>query len=250
MRRIDKANLVATTLLVAGLLLVNTSTASAGPWVPPASESYTQAGLSFVQATDRREYLINLYGEFGVYDRLAVIANIPIKYLDRTAPSPSGDTQGSFFALSPSVGLRYQLTRGALVLALQEDLTVPIAGGSFNLTSQFLAGASLGRSGRGFAQAMGGFRVRSGQDAHEALWAADVGAWVVSSVLVMATYRGRWQVGTDRNADLADREHQVGGQIIVRVSDELSLGAEVIQTLQTDSVPRSTTATLYIARRH
>lgn len=236
-------------MIIAGVVL-HVSVASAGPWVPAAGESYTQAALGFTYATDRREYLLNLYGEFGVYDRLAVIVGIPIKYLDRTAPSPTGDLQGSFFALTPSVGLRYQLTRGLIVLALQEDVAVPVAGGSFNLTSQFLAGASLGRSGRGFVQAMGGFRLRSGADAHEALWSADVGAWLASPVLIMATYRGRWQTGTDREAALADREHQLGGQLIVRLSDELSLGAELIQTLQTDSVPRSTSATLYIARRH
>lgn len=226
------------------------SRASAGPWVPAEGESYTQASLGFLRATDRREYLLNLYGEFGVFERLAIIVGIPIKYLDRTAPSPTGDPQGSFFALTPSVGLRYQFTRGPIVLALQEDVAVPVAGGSFNLTSQFLAGASLGRAGRAFVQAMGGFRLRSDADAHEALWSADVGGWLASPVLIMATYRGRWQTETDREAALADREHQFGGQVLLRLNDELSLGAEVIQTLQTESVPRSTSATLYIARRH
>ncbi|MFT5356996.1 MAG: hypothetical protein ACI9KE_004223 [Polyangiales bacterium] len=237
-------------VVLVGLFVVDVSLASAGPWVPAAGESYTQAGLSFTHATDRREYLLNFYGEFGIYERLAVIVGVPIKYLDRTAPSPTGDPQGSFFALSPSVGLRYQLTRGRVALALQEDVTIPFAGGSFNLTSQFFAGASLGSSGRGFVQGMGGFRLRSGEDAHEALWSADVGAWLTSGMLAMATYRGRWQVGTDREAEFADREHQLGGQLIVRLNEELSLGAEVIQTLRTESVPRSTTATLYIARRH
>lgn len=244
-------NRTCTTLaIVAACFVLNASLASAGPWVPAEGESYTQASLGFMHATDRREYLVNLYGEFAVFDRLAVIVGIPIKYLDRTAPSPTGDTQGSFFALTPSVGLRYQFTRGPVVLALQEDVAVPVAGGSFNLTSQFLVGASLGRSGRGFIQAMGGFRLRSGADAHEAIWSTDVGAWFAPPVLVMASYRGRWQTGTDREATLSDREHQVGGQVIVRLNDELSLGAEVIQTLQTDSVPRSTAATVYIARRH
>lgn len=88
--------------IVVGVLSVDMSSASAGPWVPAVGESYIQAGLSYTQATDRREYLLNLYGEFAVYERLAVIVGIPIKYLDRTSPSPSGDTQGSFFALSPS----------------------------------------------------------------------------------------------------------------------------------------------------
>ena len=82
---------LSTLATVAVCVVFQVSSASAGPWVPAEGESYTQASFGVLHATDRDEYLLNLYGEFGVFDRLAVIVGIPIKYLDRTAPSPTGD---------------------------------------------------------------------------------------------------------------------------------------------------------------
>ncbi|MEM9074056.1 MAG: hypothetical protein AAGE52_36525 [Myxococcota bacterium] len=222
-------------------------TASAGPWVPPEGTSYLQAGGTFLRASDRDEFRLNLYGEFGIADRLAVIASVPFTYSNTTGQAPSGDTLDDFVGLAPSAGLRYGLVQGRFVLALQGDLSLPVNGGSVNLTGQILAGGSLDRRGRSFAQVGAGVRARSGSDAHEFIGNADVGVWLGSPVLVIAEYRARRQFTTEREATVEENEHMVGGQLIFKLTDKVLLGTEVLYTIPNNSVAEAVTSTLYIA---
>ena len=222
--------------------------AHAGPWVPEPNARYTQVALGYTNATDRQEFLLNLYGEFGVYKDLAIIAAIPIKGVNQQEPPPSGDDQNSFVGASASGGLRWQFVGGPYVMALQGDLKLPITGGSVDGTLQLLGGGSFGFL-NGFAQYGGGLRARTGDDAHEWIFSTDAGFWFADPLLFVVEGRGRLQTMRDRDALLADREFQVGGQFVWRTGDRVDVGLDTLYTFETESIPRAVSVTAYIAFR-
>ena len=220
----------------------------AGPWVPELNGRYTQFAVGYTNATDRQEVLLNLYGELGIYNNLAFIASLPIKRVDQQSAPPSGDEQNSYVGVSASGGLRWQFLTGPYVMALQSDFKLPVTGGSFDGTFQLLGGGSFGFL-NGFAQYGGGFRARTGEDAHEWIFSADTGFWLTKQLLFVVEGRGRIQTMRDRNARLVDREFQVGGQFVWRTNDRIDIGLDTLYTFETTSIPRAVSITAYVAFR-
>ncbi|MEL6184506.1 MAG: hypothetical protein AAFU79_07785, partial [Myxococcota bacterium] len=186
------------------------------------------------------------YGEYGLGSGWAFVASIPFRFSEASRDRPNGLPGEDFFALTPTAGLRYQLLRGPLVLALQSDLGLPLSGGVFDLTNQVLAGTTLAR-GRVFLQTGAGLRLRTQDAGHEAIWSADAGVWLGSSVLAIASGRGRYQLEPDPRARRPEFENRVGTQWLYRFDGSVDVGIEVLYTLPHDTVAEGLSTTGYIA---
>lgn len=234
---------------LAAMVTLAPSPASAGPWSPGKQNAYRQVGFGYTRATDRQEFLLNLYGEFGLGHGLAAIAALPIKGVDQQRPPPSGNDTGSFFAISPTVGLRWQyLQLDRFVMALQIDLKLPLTGGSFDGTLWLLGGTTFPFLD-GFFQFGGALRGRTGRDASEWLTTGDIGFWVADSALLVFEGRTRIQFDASRNAQLAEREFQVGMQWIWRPKETIDVGLDALFTFPTNSIARGITIIPYVAFR-
>jgi len=232
------------TLLVGG----PESAVNAGPWSPAVDHGYHQTSVNVVALGDRNEYAFTYYAENGFGDGWAFVGSIPLRFASSQRDRPSGLPGEDFFAFNPSAGLRYQFLNGPLVLALQTELALPLGGGAFDFTNQFLAGGSL-FMGRGFWQTAGGFRLRTESAGHEAIWSADIGIWLSDSILAMVSGRGRYQVEADPRALRRERENRVGSQWLYRLGDRFDIGVEALYTVANDTVAEGISVTTYLALR-
>lgn len=227
-------------------VMLAASSVQAGPWSPSSGASYQQASLNALNVGDRDEFAASYYGEFGLGGGWAFVGSVPLRFSSSSRDRPSGLPGEDFLSLTPTAGLRFQFLPGPLVLALQSDVGVPLAGGAFDFTQQLLAGGSLAR-GRVFLQTGGGIRFRTQDAGHEVIWSADAGVWIASSVLAIASGRGRYQLDPDPRAQRAEVENRVGTQWLYRIDRKIDVGVELLYTLPDPTVTEGLSTTLYVA---
>ena len=247
-RRNDGVTRSARILTLAAVVVGFSSKAEAGPWSPANGNAYHQTSLNFVTLDDRTEYAFTYYVEYGLGSGFAFVGSVPIRFAEALRDRPSGLPGEDFFAFTPNVGLRLQFLDGPIVAALQTDLAIPISEGTFDLTNQLLAGGSAA-GGRVFYQVGGGFRLRTDDAGHEALWTADIGVWLGRSILAIAEGRGRYQVEADPRARRAEFENRVGMQWLYRLNDGFDIGVEGLYTFENDTVAAGVSVTGYVAIR-
>lgn len=133
-------------LVLLGLALCGGPSATGQGWVQPQGGHYVKAGLQIMQATAYFErggneidiptlsdYVFNLYGEYGVTDRLTAIAYLPIVERITLARQVGGSTGFEFFpgdsVTGPAdleIGARYGIiTERAAVLSAGFTLGFP-----------------------------------------------------------------------------------------------------------------------------
>ena len=234
--------------LVATFIVGHRRQASAGPWSPAEANGYHQTALNVVALGDRNEYAFTYYVESGFGGGWAFVGSLPIRFASALEDRPSGLPGDDFFAFNPSIGLRFQFLDGPIVAALQTDLAIPLGEGAIDFTNQLLVGGPL-FAGRVFWQTAGGFRLRTENAGHEAIWSADVGVWLSRTILAMASGRGRYQVEADPRARRAEFENRAGTQWIYRLSDQFDIGVEALYTFDNDSVANGVSVTGYFAIR-
>ena len=240
--------LLAISSLVVFGLGVSGRVATAGPWSPADQHGYHQTAVNVVALGDRNEYAFTYYVESGFGGGWAFVGSVPIRFAAAQDDRPSGLAGEDFFSVNPSGGLRFQFLDGPVVVALQSEIALPLGGGATDFTNQLLAGGGLA-GGQAFWQTSGGFRLRTQSAGHESLWSADIGVWLTSELLAMASGRGRYQVEADPRAQRAEIENRVGTQWVYRFGEHLDIGIEALYTFANDTVAHGISINTYVALR-
>lgn len=192
-------------------LAAPTSRATAGAWARAPGEAYVKASLSRLEAVEMidargstgplfdpalyentrySEVGAALYAEYGLFPALTVAAALPFKITDQEAEGRfgAGGIEVATYGLGDfHIGLRVPLHRGALALALEPNLKVPLyeiqetatsapelGSGFLDLGVALAVGAGV-PSVRGYGQGSFGYRVRGGGLAGETYWDFEVG---------------------------------------------------------------------------
>lgn len=165
--------------------------AHAGAWTLKERTAYNKIAANFFTSKETfgtgaegfeefTDYTVNYYGEFGITDRLTVIAQVPLRLSENTTDGQSVD---NFGVGDVDIGVRYNLLNEKWVLSSQflykapflydEDDDLPLGNGQ----SDFEFRLQLGRSlyPYGYVGFEAGYRFRSEEPSDEFRYLAEYG---------------------------------------------------------------------------
>lgn len=192
--------------------------AIAGPWTLPAGDTYNKPAVNYFSGdslfgTDQPEleqfedFNFTFYNETGVTDDLSFIVSVPIKEIRRRDRDAAGNvtTQETSGVGDIDIGLRYNLSKGPVVVAVQglfkapyaysDDNPLPLGNGQEDFEGRIQLGHSLGKAGYVVAEA--GYRYRVGAPSDEFRYLLEYGVDLGPSVYVRSKLDGLLSIGND-----------------------------------------------------
>ena len=244
-----------TFLILLATIVLMRQEANAGAWTQKRGEGYYKLGLRVVRATrfydpggnrisipTTGDYTTSFYGEYGLTDRLTLVADIPFKRitLNRQVERTSGfvlfDGDAKTGVADSDFGVRFGLIReGQSVLSAELLLGVPIGDddqqnglltgdGEFNQLTKLQFGQSLYPKPVYFSGEVG-FNNRTNGYSDEFRYGAEIGYTFHSKFLAIFRIRG---VESLKNGDGA-----LGGMVGLFANDQsyLSYGPELVYSV-------------------
>lgn len=207
---------VAKSAIVAAILAP--TPAIAGPWTLEAGRTYNKPAINFFSGDSsfgtQQEGFENFedinftyYNETGITDNLSFIASIPIKGISRTDRNTAGiaTTNSTTGVGDIDIGLRYNLSKGPFVVAVQglfkapyaydENDSLPLGNGQEDFEGRFQLGRGFGKAGYFVAEA--GYRFRVGAPSDEFRYLLEYGIDVGKSVYFRTKLDGILSIGND-----------------------------------------------------
>jgi len=192
--------------------------AIAGPWTLPAGDTYNKPAINYfsgdsVFGTDQPEleqfedFNFTFYNETGITDDLSFIVSVPIKEISRSDRDGAGrvTTSSTSGVGDIEVGLRYNLSKGPVVVAVQglfkapyayeANDPLPLGNGQEDFEGRIQLGHSLGKAGYFVAEA--GYRFRVGAPSDEFRYLVEYGVDLSPSVYVRSKLDGLLSIGND-----------------------------------------------------
>lgn len=211
--------LYGTTLLVMILIFASNSLLQAGAWTHKAGSYYAKVG--FLRFKSTSQYLLNgdreplsnngevvdfnfyQYIEYGLYDDLTVIGNVPLKRVNFSCAISGCDNTSSGLS-DIYFGLRYRLSQQEWVVSLQSgfklapgyttdedelDSAPPLGDGQTDFEFRLLLGRPLFNH-NGYLNLDAGYRVRSGEPTDEVPFSAELGINLSEHYLLVGKLHG------------------------------------------------------------
>jgi protein XagA len=202
-----------------GMLIVTTNTCFAGAWTRESGESYLQFTLNgyyadqfFDDDGDRENFAadgdfmdvnVNYYMEYGVSDRLTVISSLYYKYLKFEDSNIESKTYG---IPDIDLGMRCKLydtpagifsIQGMLKIpeTYDDDDTVPLGNGQYDMEVRLLYGKSLYPKIPGYANMEAGYRWRLASPADEFRYLVEFGMDFSQRIYGRAKIDGIYSMG-------------------------------------------------------
>lgn len=192
--------------------------AIAGPWTLEGGETYNKPAVNYFSGdslfgTDQPELEefedlnFTYYNETGITNNLSLIVSVPIKEIRRRDRDAAGNvtTQETSGVGDIDIGLRYSLSKGPLVVAVQglfkapyaysDNDPLPLGNGQEDFEGRIQLGHSLGKAGYVVAEA--GYRYRVGAPSDEFRYLVEYGVDVSNSVYVRTKLDGLLSIGND-----------------------------------------------------
>lgn len=207
---------IGSSLVIAGAL--TPSAAMAGPWTLKQGGTYNKPAINYFSGDstfgapqDTLEQFEDLnftyYNETGITDNLSFILSVPIKEItrrDRTTFNTITETSTSGVG-DIDIGLRYNLSKGPIVVAVQGIFKAPYAydgndplplgNDQEDFEGRLQLGHSLGKAGYVVVEA--GYRFRLGAPADEFRYLVEYGVDVSRSVYVRTKLDGLLSIRND-----------------------------------------------------
>ncbi len=203
-------------IIAAGIL--TPAPAIAGPWTLEAGRTYNKPAINFFSGDSSfgpdqegfenfEDLNFTYYNETGITDNLSFIASIPIKDISRTDRNAAGVavTNSTSGVGDIDVGLRYNLSKGPFVVAVQglfkapyaydSDDSLPLGNGQEDFEGRFQLGRGFGKAGYFVAEA--GYRFRSGAPSDEFRYLLEYGIDVGKSVYLRSKLDGILSINND-----------------------------------------------------
>jgi hypothetical protein len=242
--------------LPAVFALLGPAVAFADAWLPQPGEHYVEfraahgsASQFFDNDGNRQPYLVSAimedrqlvsYNEIGWKKNVSLVLAMPGRSITLRS-DPLGLTRTATGFSDLLLGLRLKLLGGPTALSLQADWKAPL-GYEHTLApilgdgQQDIAGRlsfGTGIAARGFLELQGGYRYRFEDPLDQIEYAADLGFWVGSSLLIEGRYDGLSSVGEDTTFvsqgigafHRRARLHAAGPRVTYRLDDRLDLFA-------------------------
>lgn len=202
--------------IFAGLLAP--TVANAGPWTLKQGKTYNKPAVNYFvgdsifgtqqEGFDRFEDLnFTFYNETGITDDLSFILSVPIKEIirrDRNAAGVIAARRTSGVG-DIDLGLRYNLSKGPIVVAVQglvklpyaynANNPLPLGNGQEDFEGRLQLGRSFGKSGYVVVEA--GYRIRFGAPADEFRYLVEYGIDVDKSTYVRTKLDGLLSIRND-----------------------------------------------------
>ncbi len=205
-----------TIYVIAGL--ITPTAAIAGPWTLKQGKTYNKPAVNYFTGTssfgtqqegfERFEDLnFTFYNETGITDDISFILSVPVKEITRADRNAAGviTTRKTSGVGDIDVGLRYNLSKGPVVVALQGIFKLPYAydasnplplgNGQEDFEGRLQLGRSLGKAGYVVVEA--GYRYRVGAPSDEFRYLLEYGADLGKSTYIRTKLDGLLSIRND-----------------------------------------------------
>ncbi len=222
MRRIARHLLV---IAVVGAASVPTA-AMAGPWTLEQGKTYNKPAVNFftgnsIFGTQQDGFVVfedlnfTYYNETGITDNLSFIASIPIKEIRRVDRNAAGVpvTQRTTGVGDIDLGLRYNLSKGPIVVAVQglfklpyaynRNNPLPLGNGQEDFEGRLQLGRGFGKAGYVVVEA--GYRYRVGAPSDEFRYLVEYGVDLGKSTYVRTKLDGIASIRNETRLIAANR---------------------------------------------
>lgn len=192
--------------------------AIAGPWTLPEGKTYNKPAVNYFfgdssfgpeqAGFDGFEDLnFTFYNETGITDNLSFILSVPIKQITRVDRNAAGRrTSARTSGVSDiDIGLRYNLSKGPIVVAVQglfkapyaynERNALPLGNGQEDFEGRLSLGRGFGKVGYVVVEA--GYRFRVGAPSDEFRYLLEYGADVSKTIYVRTKLDGLLSIRND-----------------------------------------------------
>lgn len=198
--------------------LITPTVAMAGPWTLKQGKTYNKPAVNYFTGdslfSTRQEGFesfedlnFTFYNETGITDDISFIVSIPIKEITRTDRNAAGiaSARRTSGVGDIDLGLRYNLSKGPIVVAVQGIVKLPYAystnnplplgNGQEDFEGRLQLGRSFGKAGYVVAEA--GYRYRVGAPADEFRYLIEYGADLGKSTYVRTKLDGLLSIRND-----------------------------------------------------
>ena len=185
--------------------------AAAGPWTLEQGKTYNKPAVNYFTGDSRfgeeeegfedfEDINFTFYNETGITDDLSLILSVPIKEISRRDRNAAGvaATNSTSGVGDIDIGLRYNVSKGPLVVAVQglfkapyaynENNVLPLGNGQEDFEGRLQLGRSLGKAGYVVAEA--GYRFRVGAPSDEFRYLLEYGVDASESVYLRTKLDG------------------------------------------------------------
>jgi len=190
----------------------------AGPWTSEQGVTYNKPAINYFsgdsffgtrqEGFERFEDLnFTFYNETGITDEISFIASIPVKQIIRTDLNAAGVpvTNRTSGVGDIDIGLRYNISKGPIVVAVQgifkapyaytANTTLPLGNGQEDFEGRVQIGRSLKKVGYVVIEA--GYRYRAGAPSDEFRYLIEYGVDLTKSVYVRTKLDGLLSIRND-----------------------------------------------------
>ncbi len=180
----------------------------------------------------------SFYGEVGLGRDVTLVGDMPIKFAETEAIGRGnvGDVAGRGFGIPEvRVGARLPLVRRRLAVAMEPSVTIPLVGVGVSDpdaprlgsgTAAFAAAIAVGTAVpalKGYVQAGGGYRTRSGKPPDDWFWDAEAGTAPWGGLRLRVRYDGVDAADVSGPSSTIALSTQMGGQDAHRIAPTLAI---------------------------
>jgi len=236
-KRITLFNLISLSALALGIAIPEA--ALAGAWTAKQGESYLKEAVNYFETNSRfgpengfesfRNVNYNLYWEYGVKDNLTFFTQ---GALTKTRNTDSGVTTFGSGISDIDLGLRYRLTDGPVIVAVQglfkapylydQDAELPIGNGQEDYEGRVLFGKSFDELGYGGLEV--GYRLRAEAPADEFRYVVEYGIDLNERSYVRAKLDGVHAVGGFKARSNANAPIVTGNDLNPQLPNRFNVG--------------------------
>lgn len=195
-----KKNILLQSIMAVCLVLMTAGSACAGAWTQEKGKSYHRAAVNYYN-TDKEydvdgdsrsmadngeftDFNLNYYMEYGILDKLTVMASVYYKMIEREDDDYKQDTYGMGDA---DLGTRYLMHSSKIgIFSIQglvkipelydEDDALPLGNGQYDYETRLLFGRSLWPLFPGYMNLEAGYRLRDKAPSDEFRYLAEIGS--------------------------------------------------------------------------
>lgn len=192
--------------------------AVAGPWTLEQGKTYNKPAINYFTGDsfhgeeqegfeEFQDTNFTFYNETGITDDLSLIISVPFKDISRRDRDAAGValTNNTVGVGDIDIGLRYNISKGPVVVAVQglfkapyaynENNVLPLGNGQEDFEGRFQLGHSLGKAGYVVAEA--GYRYRVGAPSDEFRYLLEYGVDASKSIYLRAKLDGILSINND-----------------------------------------------------